>query len=273
MRAPSSKGDWLGIVGFFALLIFLAGAWLKPTNLPPANSLRSEFTPRINLPTSWRLATHEPKPLVVKLASPSSDAEAEQDADYRERKNTDQWLVWWAGFAVIVEIIQAFGIIASFSIAAFVAIRQLRAYVVVSALPLTQFAVGQNIKASFFVENVGATPAYDLFHLSGVQVIFVGPGIDPPEFPARSWRDASRLNSKRFLLAKPSSIEKASHTILTQQEFDAVTDANPTARVMIYGAVYYRDIFRFKRMTSFTLSYTGGAGSVAGYYDTNNYGT
>jgi len=171
--------------------------------------------------------------------------------------------------AIGVGFLQCVALICTFMIMRETSIKQLRAYITVSAGPLEQFVADKPVVTMIMLDNMGATPARDMFHISGFATSTAEAGVS---FERLNWRKARKITNKTFIIPKASKIRKESPESLPREQFDRVMVAKDRL-VFVYGTIFYRDIFGYHRTTRFCMRYSGGQGSGGEYHDTDNEAT
>ncbi|MGY2989097.1 MULTISPECIES: hypothetical protein [Bradyrhizobium] len=149
--------------------------------------------------------------------------------------------------------------------------RQLRAYLVVEALPFSNFEAGKTTLGHFSIRNVGQTPPHGVIMGTGVIVVPRGyiPAFDKPT----SDQLRSEPNSRNSYFANEIKVDKNADRTFSQQEIDAVLSG--ASRLCVGGRVYYRDIFNNEWHTDFVyVSYGPDAATmIPEQYPTGNDGT
>lgn len=144
------------------------------------------------------------------------------------------------------------------------AVRQLRAYVVVSSKELERFDEGQIGRVQGILENLGQTPVYEAVWVSGINVFPPAGAFTYPEC-----KDIMR-DSKKWFFGKFSYPDKDRATVFTADETSRVKSGQ--AGVYFNGRVCYRDIFKEIRRTDFCIRWAWQNGSLgtATYCDQGN---
>ena len=158
-------------------------------------------------------------------------------------------LIWWQNFITGSEA----GALVVTIILTIVVIRQqerharqeLRAYVSATPFHIFSFDDKNRAVAKFKMRNVGQTPAFDVFHESGVQIVnsaipddfdfpLGGPqGVPFTLFPGEAM-DGSRTTERVFTADEIAKIRTGE------------------AKIIIYGTVHYRDAFGERWQTDFS---------------------
>ena len=134
--------------------------------------------------------------------------------------------------------------------------RELRAYVTVEVAKLQTFEVGKRISAQLKINNVGTTPMYKAFQISGI-------GMGPYPYPDEetAWAtmtiEDARKNYpiKQFYLGRSGNLEKESGFVMSEEDRNAILSGD--RRVYIYGSLFYDDIFEQTHRTTFCWYWAG----------------
>jgi hypothetical protein len=214
----------------------------------------------------------EKAPLVVKVQNPTkTQREAEQDPDYRQRKAADDRIARLTIVGIIVGAAQAVALFITFCVIAFVAIRQLRAYVFIETAqicaadvdgkiiqPPALIAEGTRPVSAILFKNFGQTPARGFtFHGAGI-------ALAAWPFDPTNWTPATPPTGSTVETLGPGA---------TRKKFDIPPEAVPVlnARIIedlrkgdraifVYGEVRYRDVFGLRRYTKYRLFIGGPTG-------------
>ncbi len=198
----------------------------------------------------------EERPFIVKTyQAPQSEREAEQDAEYRQRKAADQSIFLLAKWTLGITILQTLVFGLTLSVSAYVAIKQLRAYVSVTPVNLYEPSPGANTRAEFKITNYGETPAYNVRFLVGLIVLPHPLPADPPD------RFVAVPNQVEPNLTIQKGADQISDAFFHTQKFEPedfkLAIAGTTHRLYLMGIVHYRDAFRFRRKTRFATFVDG----------------
>ncbi|MFI5021145.1 MAG: hypothetical protein ACHQRJ_05770 [Alphaproteobacteria bacterium] len=191
-------------------------------------------------------------PLVVKVQNtPKPQAEAEQDADYIQRRAAEDRAFKLGVWAIGVGIGQTVALVVTFLIIAFVAVRQLRAYIYPEILGLKKFSFTTPIEVGVKWKNCGQTPA-KRFEAHGVVWIAEFPMPDEMRFEktGREPADIGRHSKPTIYPGEESLADYASLQIpLTTEILDSII----AKKLAIYlaGEAFYRDVFGRRRKTQF----------------------
>lgn len=137
--------------------------------------------------------------------------------------------------------------------------RQLRAYVSVNPGEIIQQDNDKNIRFEFqpIFQNVGQTPAYDLWYKSHAGVFsFPLPADFAFDCPHSPWRSSMTLGSQQWR-AGFIGVDQ----MLSDSEIAELKGPN-NKKLMAYGTVYYRDTFGKKHQTNFCFCAVWGSAGI-----------
>lgn len=126
-----------------------------------------------------------------------------------------------------------------------------RAYVIVETAGISERVVGETLKGSVRLVNVGQTPAYNVSTKVDVFVIPLGGEADIA--------DHSDVVRSQLVVGpgRPKLADQSALTVLTQIELDQLTDT--ASIVVVAGCVVYDDVFGKTWWTQFSHIYRGPA--------------
>lgn len=189
----------------------------------------------------YERATND-RPLIVETyAAPDGETKARQEAEYQEHKAADETARKVGIASIIVGAVQAIALVITFWIIAFVASRQLRAYIYGDIEKFTEFKIGGRMEAHLTWINGGQTPARD-FEARGT--IFYS-AIPLPDNLTINLHPDSRKQKHSKIAVFPNS-PQTTRTSNARQEIPPNLIADIRAKkitVYIYSEVTYRDMF------------------------------
>jgi hypothetical protein len=218
------------LISVGTLLLFATGAYSQEPHQAPPTEQKSESSQ----PTEVRRHGTLPE-IAVSLGKRGDDQGTEfwpPVFGYRLKvSDTLLVLVTFLLFAATYDLVKS---------AERTAKRQLRAYLGIENITITQVAVGKKPQAIVEVQNFGQTPAYDV----------------------RCWTEAGALSpsaklKRRMLEPGRRVIDPGGRMLirstldheLTQAELDSIAD--DTLAILFWGCIRYRDAFRYRRKTEF----------------------
>jgi hypothetical protein len=246
----------------FAAAVFLfAGFWtfvfLTPSRLPTLGArkqvgmVQEQVANGAGHPYRYGSGTKE-SPFVVQVERPpETEAEAEKDADYRERKTADDRTVWWAGLAVWVGLAQAVALFSALILSASVAIRQLRAYMYAEITGIKSFHLPRDVAILIDWRNSGQTPARH-FETHGSVFVAQLPLPDNIDFEAGGPTEPEDIGRHGKPAVYPGTVSKSDWPLTPGEEIGPVDIAQlRSGERALYaaGAAHYRDIFGRRRVT------------------------
>jgi hypothetical protein len=188
----------------------------------------------------------EQRPLIVRSQrAPRSQTEAEQDADYQQRKAADENAVWFAWWTLGALVTQTVVLTLTLVVAGIVAVKQLRAYIGADIRWLHSFDETSFVRVRVMFTNTGSTPAYRLRHRIGFALL------DEPLPEDATVPDFEDGFSAPFIVHGGAGLV-AVHTAgerFSADEIWRIRDG--TVRLYIFGKVIYRDTFLLKHYTRF----------------------
>jgi hypothetical protein len=190
-------------------------------------------------------------PLIVKMQdSEKTQGEAEKDPYYQQRRAADDRMFLVGVWSIIIGAVQALALFATFLIIAFVAIRQLRAYVYPSIGGLKHFSLTEPIQIIVEWKNCGATPARE-FLCHGI--VWVAPLPMPSEAAFQDAEEPKGAGKHSKATLYPGSTSNADYFSVERPIPNAVIDAIVQGEFAIYvvAEAYYRDVFWCKRKTQY----------------------
>lgn len=259
LRKPHGVGDWAAVAGFL-ILVGAFGYVFLTTSYHPAPRAEEQYrgiqrkTNNGQQKAQSYSAGAQAAPLVVQLQrTPTSEAEAEQDAEYRERKAADDRVVWWAGFAVLVGALQAVALFLALLTSALVAVRQLRAYMYGEIVGVATFSPPTNIRVLVEWKNAGPTPAKN-FETHGS--VFVGqiPLPDDIDFEPGEPKEPVDVGRHGKPAVYPGTISKSDLVLPPGEQISSIDIAqlkNGERVLYAVSGAFYRDVFGRKRITRF----------------------
>jgi hypothetical protein len=204
-------------------------------------------------------------PFVIKIQnSQKSQREADQDPEYQERKAADERIAHLMWLGIIVGALQTVALFVTFMVIAFVATRQLRAYVLIEIARVDPIAGHRIPVAHVKIKNFGQTPARKL--RANIRVEFG----DYPPLPETDLKISLGDSSRPLAPNDTFSLEKLYTRALDPSEVSAVI-ANRKA-IFVIGKITYDDIFHCPHTTTIYLFSNGctGEGRTAAYKGGNN---
>lgn len=189
-------------------------------------------------------------PILHTHDTPTNQAEAEQDAYYQQSRTADQHAVEVGIAAIVVGFLQAVALLITFIVIAFVAIRQLRAYVYPEVKGLKTFNLKGEVTVVMEWKNCGQTPAKS-FENHGCVFLALLPLPDKIGFGGAPAEPETGKHS--FSTIYPGLVFRSDYEFIDGALEDEVIEAIKSDRLAFYvsGQAYYRDIFGFKRRTEF----------------------
>jgi hypothetical protein len=189
-------------------------------------------------------------PFTIRIEnSPTSKAEAEKDASYQEREWADNSIYNVGFWSIIVGAIQAVALVVTFGVVAFVGIRQLRAYVY-PAVRLKKFSLTVPCEVTIAAKNAGQTPARDV-EIQGVVFIDRLPLPDHYTAPEPKEHPSGRHSKSTLYPGSEIFADLISVDILRPHAVARLTALPIQTGMFAAGSIHYRDIFGFKRVTTF----------------------
>lgn len=262
MLRRNSCDTALTVVGAIAALMLASfsayGVRADPSQRPPT-SAREQSGPIQNPADTGNHNSSpdnrgtEKRPLVVEAHSaPESEAEASKDAEYQERKTADEAARNIGVASIVVGALQTIALFITFMIIAYVAVRQLRAYVYPNVF-LSEFSLTEPIEFCVVMKNCGATPARD-FECHGTAFIGALPLADTRKIPDPHPERSDQRHSKAALFpGLEQTVSFACVDALIAPIQEELIRKNPKAAIYVAGEARYRDIFGFKRTTNFCV--------------------
>jgi hypothetical protein len=203
----------------------------------------------------------EDSPLVIKEQyTEKRDREAKEETYTRDRAATEKRVAVLTLWGIIVGAIQAGALIITFVVIAFVAVRQLRAYVLIQMSEIRHLEDGQPVVAVITFKNFGQTPARNCEHIGRITAA---------EFPFRaepavSYEDEMEGASRGLM--GPGGL------FVARDMFEGNGPIDPSwlrevreqkSAVYVHGMIRYRDVFGQRRYTKYRL-FTGGRAGING---------
>ncbi len=152
-------------------------------------------------------------------------------------------------WSIIFGALQTFALFITFMIMAYVAVRQLRAYVYPWVKRIKKFSLIEPVEITIGLKNCGQTPAKDC-ECSGVVFVAVLPLDDDAKMPDPTEPSDMLRHSKNPIYPQGElSIDCDSIDILNS----AIVEGLRAGKAAIYvaGEARYKDMFRFRRRTQF----------------------
>jgi hypothetical protein len=248
------------VAGVFAIaLIFVLGSgWLITVlSHPPSPASRPEAS-AVPGPAETRQRQHaddqrgtEDTPLVVKLQNTQkTKAEAERDVDYQQRRAADNDVFNIGIATIVVGALQTIALVVTFSVVAFVAVRELRAYVYPEVTGLKRFSLTEPIVVTVSWRNRGRTPARE-FETHGLVWIGELPLDDRAKFEERGASEPSIGRHSKSALFPDTDRRIDYDSVFRGPLTDSILKCITEKKMAIYvlGRAFYRDIFRLRRRT------------------------
>jgi hypothetical protein len=154
--------------------------------------------------------------------------------------------------AIVVGFIQALALFLALLFAAFVGIRQLRAYIYPTVSGIKNFSLTAPIEITVIFKNAGLTPARNVETSSA---IFPGtlPLLDASE-PEEPREPSSGVHSKMVIYpGAEHAVDTQAEGIISPEIINLLKQRKPTIAIYISGETRYRDMFYQKRITRFCL--------------------
>jgi len=192
------------------------------------------------------------RPLVVETHSaPQSEAEAEKDATYQQQRTAGEDARRLSVTTLIVGVLQTLALFATVFMTAYVAVRQLRAYVYPGAAIVRRFNFTKSVVIALDIRNAGQTPARD-FECHGSVFITVLPLADDVGMPPPIENPLTGRHSKAAVYPNiPTNIEFDGPDFLTPEIIAELLKPSPEKAIYFAGQAHYRDIFGIKRTSQF----------------------
>jgi hypothetical protein len=190
--------------------------------------------------------------LVVEThATPESQAEANHDPAYQEQRAANDNAFEIGVATIVVGVLQTIALVITFLVIAYVAVRQLRAYITPSVERLVKFSLTDPIEIMVSFKNMGQTPAKE-FEASGA-VFFGTFPLDetkPVEGPAEP---PSGIHSKCAVYPQAEQTITASTggqripSPIPPEFIAELRKCPPKFAIYVSGLARYRDVFGFRR--------------------------
>ncbi len=188
-----------------------------------------------------------------------SEQKTEWQDDYQQREATAKDARVIGVTSIVVGALQTIALFVTFLIIAFVAVRQLRAYVsvnpkradLIETKPFTiSITKTGNWIADFEVKNVGQTPA---FKVIGEGFLDILPEPLPERFPFH-YPVNKLIKSETVLFPQQTvNIVARTHTPFSRQQIADIQRDDSGKALYGYGIVNYRDAFGFNRKTRYSV--------------------
>lgn len=230
----------------------------------------------------------EQAPFVIKaIPTPKTEAEAAAEAqDKQEKTANDRQLVYWTRALLGVGIVQFLVLVVqaivfgrqarrlrqtvdemkiatkatekaanaaerTVSTMKDTAERQLRAYVSIATIEITDLKAGLTPIAHVVVRNYGQTPAYELTSIQGMSMGVSWDALTPPS--------PEPIEVTATSLAPSAIVEQdiSAPRPLVADEREALLDGSKT--LWVYGEMRYKDAFKIERFTEFRYQVGGKA--------------
>jgi hypothetical protein len=189
-------------------------------------------------------------PFTIRIENaPTSKAEAEKDASFKEREQADVSIYNLGVWSIIVGAIQAIALVVTFGIAVFVSIRQLRAYVY-PAVRLKKFSLTAPCEVTIAANNAGHTPTREV-EIQGVVFIDSLPLPDHYAAPQSREHPSGRHSKSTLYPGSEISADLISVDLLTPHATARLTTLPIQTGMFAAGSIHYRDIFGLKRVSTF----------------------
>ncbi len=247
-----------------AIAAFYSGLALWLLQHPSPSAREASNPPQTQTDSGGEGATNEPRgteraPFIVR--SMKSKEEAAQDAEDREDKaSTERWNKVFSGAVAIGTLLQFSALI----VIILTTRRQLRAYVLATAVYVEKFKAGEEPRAKVTIKNTGQTPAYELTQWSGMGLDQWPPITDPPmddpaQLPIRP------LGPQQEMFSEPTLGRTLNAAEVSGLKSGALA-------IYVIGRIRYVDAFRRSQVTEYRV-FTGGPiglrEEMAGYHQGN----
>lgn len=182
-------------------------------------------------------------PLVVQ---PKNTRETQAGADQDKEQRAADDMFWLGVGQLVVGVGQTIALVVTFLIIAYVAVRQLRAYVYPDVSGLRAFSLASPIEVGIVWKNFGQTPARN-FEANGVVWIDRFPLADDVKINRPKERDIAERNSRAALY--PGMETRADYASTGVPVSEAVIKAIIAKQLAIYvvAEASYRDVFGITR--------------------------